>query len=208
MLTPRFNKFSISLPSTIIPVWVHDLFVDVLKDDKLSTVYNDPVDCIAESLCGLGLPGIHVKLLEQTHQDAQHQSSYTTYYPKGENAMKVIDDNELALQFRLVDGMHNYAMLSTAIAYMANDGAQLAQGETYKEIGSISVRMRMSDKFEVVKTFGHCVFSSISNISLKYNAKSEESSFDVRIKFVEIDDRYYFDGKCITERTYNHNLGN
>lgn len=208
MLTPRFNKFSISLPDTILPHWVSDLFTDILKDAGLLRVYNKPIDCIAESLCGLDLPGVHVKLLEQQHQDAQQSGSYTTYYPKGENAMKVIDDNELGLRFRMVDGFHNYNMLASAVAYMANDGAQLAQNETFKEIGSISIRIQLTDNYELVKTFSHCVFSSISNIGLQYQQRSEESSFDVRIKFVEISDFFYYKGQCITERAYNHNLGN
>lgn len=209
MLIPRFNRFKIQLPTTIIPHWVHDLFVDILADANLLKVYaSEPINCIAESLCGINMPGLHLKLIEQQHQDAAKRGSYTTYYPKGENAMKVIDDNELSLQFRLVDGFHNYNMVKQAVAYMANDNAQSMQGETYKQLGSISVEFELSPNYKQVTTYKHCVYSTLSDISVRFSQKAEESSFTVRIKFVEIEESFYYKGQCISSRAYNHNIGN
>lgn len=193
----------------MIPGWVNDLYKDILEDDGLLKLYNNmPVQCLAESVCSIGVPGAHLKLIEQTHPSANHAGDYKTYYPQGDNAMSIIDDNELAIQFRLIDGFHNYNMLYMALTYMGNDSAQSAQGETYKDIGTVVMEFELSPKWKLQRHFRYCVYSSINGNDFSFDKRAQEAGFTVRLKFTEHVDYLYCDGKCMSERAYNHNLGN
>lgn len=204
MLIPRFNSFRIALPNMMIPNHLKALYDDILNDAGLLNVYSgNCINCITESVTGIQMPGMHLVLIEQTHQDANRRSAIKTYYAKGMNAIRQIDDNEIALTFRLVDGFHNYYLLDMAIAYSADDTAQHAIGETYKSIGDLQFRQQLSNNYELVRTYQTLVYSSIDAQEFAYNAGASEKTFTIRLKFVTYKAEMFKHGKSITENIIN-----
>lgn len=209
MLIPRYNNFAVELPNTMLPQWCIDLWADILKDAGLAKVYNgNPNTAIQEGLVGIAAPGMHLKLTEQVHQDAQKTGSITTYYPKGVNNMRVLDDNEISLQFRHIDGFLTYYMLRDAIAYTSDDNAQRAQGETFKTIGDIAVKNLLTPNYFIRTVYQQVVYSSIDGNEFAYNKMASENTFNVRLKFTYYYSELWYKDKCISQRMYNHNQGN
>lgn len=175
----------------------------------LERYMGNPVNCIAESLVGISLPGTNVKLVEQTKQDEARKSSKAFYWPQGNNAMKIISDNKIGLEFRLVDGHFNYAMLSMAVNYEASDDKQYKQGELYKRVGTIAVTMNMGKRWQLVTYLKDCVYESCGSIELRYSNKADEAQFQIGIMFSDYEQKLLCDGVEIDPTThYNRNKGN
>lgn len=209
MLIPRYNNFEVRLPELVIPHWLHDLYVDILRDADLLKVYaGSPASCISESLVGVHLPGIHMKLTEQTVKDMQGTGSIVRYWPKGMNNMRVLDDNEMALTFRHIDGFHNYYMLRQAITYMSDDNAQAAQGEVYKSIGNLVVTTQLSPNWSIKDIYQDVVYGALDGNEFAYASQASENTFTVRCKFTYYYSEYYCKGQCVSKRMFNHNAGN
>lgn len=196
------------MPELIIPHYISDMYKEVLRDaDLLPKVYKDPQQCIAESIAGLDMPGLHLQLVEQNRQDKYNKSYLTSYYPRGNNAMRVLDDNELALTFRHVDGFFNYFMLRDAVKFMSSDTWQAAQGEVYKAIGNLSLENMLTDNWSIVSVYKGVVYSAIDGNNFAYNKLASENQFTVRCKFVDYESSYYYKGKAVGKEFFNHNQG-
>lgn len=216
MLIPRFNRFYLQLPSYFIPDWIRDLYTALLKDaDLLGKVYDTPFTAIAESIVGIAMPGMHLVLVEQTNKDTQGRAVYatnsksiTSYYPRGLNNIRVLDDNEFALVFRHIDGFINYFMLRDAVKYMADDSWQSAQGETFKSLGDITLTNYLTDNWAIRTNYMQCVFSGIDGTEFAYAEMANEKTFTVRVKFVDYDTDYLYKGKTVERDFFNHNQGN
>lgn len=209
MNIPRYNRFRLILPELMLPNYIRDMYEHILKDaDLIPKVYTKPVQCIAESITGVSVPGVHIKLVEQNRQDADKTAYVSSYWPKGNNAMRIIDDNELALTFRHVDGFFNYLMLRDAVQYMCDDGWQKEQGEIYKVIGDIVLENKLTDSWSVITTYKGVVYSSIDGNDFKYNKLASEESFSVRCKFTSFRSNYAYKGKDVSRDFFNHNHGN
>jgi hypothetical protein len=209
MLIPRYNNFSMLLPHNMLPKFLLDLYTDILRDaDLLKNYPNGPSDALAESILGIDVPGIHVKLIEQQENDLQGTGSVTRLWPKGQNAMRMLDDNEMALTFRHIDGFLTYYMMRDAIKYMSDDNAQTAQGETFKKLGNLCLSNTMSPKYSRNTIFQGAIYSGIDGNKFSYSAMASENTFTVRCKFLYAYDEVYYDGKCISKQSYNHHLGN
>lgn len=211
MRIPRFNNFKVTFPNQCLPEFMIDMYKDILRDDpdNLLKIYNgNPINCITESVVGIHLPGMHLKLVEQTKQDIQGTGSVIMYWPKGVNNMRVLDDNEMSFQFRHMDGLYNYFMLRGAVAYMADDNAQSAQGETFKTIGDLSLMVSMSKNWATRHVFTNVVYSAIDGTEFSYSNMASEQTFTVRAKFTYYYTEYWYKDKCISKIAYNHNLGN
>jgi hypothetical protein len=204
MLLARYNQFKITVPELILPKWCTELYTDILRDAGLIGTYITPFNAVTEGITGLDLPGLHINLVEQTKQAVSRNSSYTALWPKGTNAMRIIDDNEIALTIRHIDGFLTYHALAMAIEYMADDNAQTALGETYKSIGNIKFEQKITDNYTIVTDFCDCVYSAIDGTSFKYNLGASEQTFSVRLKYIQYMKSVYYKGKCITERTSRH----
>lgn len=209
MNIPRYNLFRISLPTEILPHFIVDLYTDILRDAGLLKLYSGDVkNCIAESLVGIDMPGIHVNLIEQKSRDTNGTSYVYRYWPKGVNAMRVLDDNEVALTFRHIDGFLNYYMMRDAVEYMSNDTAQSAQGEQFKSAGTVMLENQLTENYSIVTEFQNIVFSAIDGNSFKYSEGANENTFTVRCKFASYLSSYWYKNECISKRAYNHNLSN
>lgn len=209
MNIPRYNQFRISLPVEILPHFIVDLYTDILRDAGLLKLYSGDVkNCLAEALVGIDLPGIHMTLVEQKSKDAGGTGYVYRYWPKGVNGMRVLDDNEFALTFRHIDGFLNYYMMRDAVEYMSNDTAQAAQGETFKQAGTVLFENRLTDNYSIVTEYQNIVFSAIDGNQFKYSEGANENTFTVRCKFTSYLSSYWYKGNCISKRAYNHNLGN
>jgi hypothetical protein len=204
------------LPKEILPDWIAEVYEQVLTDlDLLGKVYDSAFAAINESITGIALPGMHLVLVEQTNKDtrtksvyATEQNSITNYYPRGLNNIRVLDDNEFALTFRLVDGFLNYYMLRDAVKYMADDRWQQQQGERYKFIGDIVLDSYLSDNWAIRTYYTKCVFSGIDGLDFNASEMANEKTFTVRIKFIDYDVAYLLNGKEVHRSDFNHNGGN
>lgn len=209
MNIPRYNRFKVVLPTTMLPHWLSDLYTDILRDAGLAKVYpTGPYDCINESILGIDIPGIHMKLVEQNKRLVDGVGSVTTYWPIGLNNIRVLDDNSMALTFRHIDGFLNYQMLRDAVAYMADDYAQNAQGEVFKNIGDVRVITQLTDNYAVHYTYQQVVYDAIDGNKFAYAQAASENTFTVRCKFMYYYADYFYKGKCISHRAYNHKQGN
>ena len=107
-----------------------------------------------------------------------------------------------------MDGLYNYFMLRGAVAYMADDNAQSAQGETFKTIGDLSLMVSMSKNWSTRHVFTNVVYSAIDGTEFSYSNMASEQTFTVRAKFTYYYTEYWYKDKCISKIAYNHNLGN
>ena len=200
MNIPRYNNFRVNLPPGLLPTWITDLYKEILKDDGLLGVYNgDPIQCVMESLVGIDLPGLHLVLVEQQRKDVQRTGSITQFWPKGANNMKVLDDNEMALTFRHIDGFHNYYMLRQAVQYMSDDNAQRLHGEVYKNIGDLMVTTQLSKNYKMVDVYQQVVYSAIDGNSFKYAQMATENTFTIRCKYVYYYSEFFYKGQSISK---------
>lgn len=204
MHLPRYNRFRVSLPTGILPSFLFRRYDEIIADSGLAGVYvNGAKDCLAESLIGIDMPGLHMTLIEQKAKDPAKTGYVTRYWPKGVNGMRTLDDDELGLTFRHIDGFLNYYMLRDAIEYMSNDAAQLAIGEPFKALGTVMVENYLTDNFRVISEFGQCVFSSIDGNEFKYSLGASENSFTVRCKFTTFKSTYYKGETVVGTQTYH-----
>lgn len=208
MNIPRSNNFRIILPDNIIPTWVKRMYTDILRDAKLLSVYDgNPSNCIVESLTGFESPGKHVTLGEQKKQDASQTGYVTVFYPKGVNAMRTIADDEFALDFRHIDGYHNYHMLEQALLYMTDDFAQSSQSEAYKQLDPFYFEEHLTENWRIVNIYSRVVYKQIDGNSFKYADGPSEKTFTVRFKFSQFQSLYYYKDKLISQMNYNHAIG-
>jgi hypothetical protein len=206
---PVFNNFRLVLPQNILPHWLLDIYNDILKDAGLSKVYDgNPVNCITESIIGFNSPGKHLVIAEQMSQDTSKTNFAKKYYPKGLNAMRAISDDEFSLDFRHIRGFHNFHMLELAIMYMADDSAQKAQNETYKQLDSFLFIEPLTTNWKIVNTYSNIVYKDIDGNSFRYADGPNEKTFTVRFKFGRIKTEMYFKDKLISQLSYNNAAGN
>jgi hypothetical protein len=200
MNLPRYNNFRVDLPPQLLPKWLIDLYTEILTDAGMIGLYaGNPIQCIMESLVGIDLPGLHLVLVEQQTKDVQKTGSITRFWPKGTNSMKVLDDNEMALTFRHIDGFHNYYMLREAINYMADDNAQSILDEVYKSIGNLTVTTQLSKNYQLVNIYQDMVYSNIDGNNFAYAKMASENTFTIRCKYIYYYSEYYYKGKCISK---------
>lgn len=209
MLKPRYNLFDVNLPDYMVPHFLKDMFTDIMADNGLTKVYaGNPVNMLKEALTGISTPGMHLVLIEQKSQNQAKNSARSRYWAKGLNDLRHVDDEEIALTFRHIDYFLNYHMAHMSVAYMADDNAQALQGETFKNLGTMSIVQPMSKDFSIVWTYEDLVYSAIDGNEFAYAKTAEEGTFTIRLKFSGVRHQVFHKGVELTSTYYNHNIGN
>jgi hypothetical protein len=183
MNTPRFNRQQCFLPQRLIPEHLNRVYKDILKDAGLLRLYNAPLMCLQETLLGVGTPGIHLKLIEQTQRAGNGVSVKPMFFPKNANNSMTRPDNELKLTFRHIDGFHNYWMLFFAVNYSQNHLQQKQNNEQFIDLGKLAVDYFLTDNYTIRMIYTGLVYESIEGFDSKFSSAIAAQQFTVNCKF-------------------------
>lgn len=187
-LSPRFDLFHFEFPKDYFPEELLDKYTSMLQ--KNSSVIDNALDYLNESIVGITIPGISDLSFEQgqvSHHNGSNDLDIEPYhknmYNSSENILSKID-NSFTITFRQNQGLLNYYMMYETTFYRY---CKPTEYNSDHDVFNIDILGDNGVILSQVKLF-QPIIDAIDGLEFSYNKYTRESeTFNVQFKFNNID---------------------